>query len=71
LAATLNGSFTGSTDGRFPLTLSILPAAGQPAPAFAIVPSACYVVDATTCLLLGLDTAAPGTGMARIQNTGL
>jgi hypothetical protein len=70
-SATLNGSFTGSPDGRFPLTLSILPATGQPTPEFTTVHSACYVVDASTCLLLGLDTTAPGTGMARIQNTGL
>ncbi len=70
-SATLNGSFTGNPDGRFPLTLSILPATGQPAPEFTTVHSACYVVDASTCLLLGLDTTAPGTGMARIQNTGL
>jgi hypothetical protein len=69
--ATLNGSFTGRPDGRFPLTLSILPAAGQPTLEFTTVHSACYVVDATTCLLLGLDTTVPGTGMARIQNTGL
>jgi hypothetical protein len=69
--ATLTGSFTAGTDGRFPLTLMIAPATGQPAPEFTTLHSACYIVDANTCLLLGIDTTAPGTGILRLQNTGL
>jgi hypothetical protein len=71
LGATLAGSFTAGTDGRFPLTLTIEPATGQPTPEFTTLHSVCYIVDANTCLLLGLDTTAPGTGLLRIQNTGL
>jgi hypothetical protein len=70
-SAILAGSFAGSPDGRFPLTLSISPATGQPAPEFTTLHSACYLVDASTCLLLSLDTTAPGTGVLRLQNTGL
>src|SRR5208282_1718950 len=57
--AALAGSFTSSPDGRFPLTLTIAPAAGQPTPEFTILHPACYIVDANTCLLLGLDVTAP------------
>jgi hypothetical protein len=71
VGAALTGSFTAGTDGRFPLVLMITPAAGQPAPAFTTINPACYVVDASTCLLLGLDATAPGTGILRLQNTGL
>lgn len=71
LNAALAGSFTAGAEGRFPMTLTIGPASGQPTPEFTTLPSACYVVDANTCLLLGLDTTAPGTGLLRIQNTGL
>jgi hypothetical protein len=72
LNAALTGSFTASTDGRFPLTLMIVPATGQPTPEFTTLHSAaCYTVDANTCLLLGLDTTAPGTGILKLQNTGL
>jgi hypothetical protein len=69
--ATLSGSFTASPDGRFPLMLMIAPASGQPTPQITTIPSACYIVDASTCLLLGLDVTAPGTGVLRLQNTGL
>jgi hypothetical protein len=68
--AALTGSFTASPDGRFPLTLMIVPAIGQPAPAVTTLNSACYIVDASTCLLLGLDTPSPGTGILRLQSTG-
>jgi hypothetical protein len=69
--ATLTGSFTASPDGRFPLMLMIVPASGQPTPQITTVPSACYIVDASTCLLIGLDLTAPGAGILRLQNTGL
>jgi hypothetical protein len=69
--AGLTGSFTSSPDGRFPLTLTIAPAAGQPTPEITTLHSACYIVDVNTCLLLGLDTTAPGTGLLLLQNTGL
>jgi len=69
--ATLSGSFTTSTDGRFPLTLTFAPATGQPAPEITTLNPACYIVDANTCLLLGLDASAPGTGILQLQNTGL
>jgi hypothetical protein len=69
--ATLNGSFTVGSDGRFPLTLMITPSTGQPAPQSTTINSACYIVDANTCLLLGLDATAPGTGVLQLQHTGL
>ena len=71
LNAALSGSFTAGANGRFPMTLTIVPATGQPTPEFTTLHSACYIVDANTCLLLGLDTTAPGTGLLRLQNTGL
>ncbi len=69
--AVLSGSFTTSADGRFPLTLTVEPATGQPTPEITTLHPACYIVDANTCLLLGLDATAPGTGMLLLQNTGL
>jgi hypothetical protein len=69
--AALSGSFTAGTNGRFPLALRITPAAGQPTPEFGQINPACYVVDANTCLLLGLDTTAPGVGILELQDTGL
>jgi hypothetical protein len=69
--AALSGSFTTSNTGRFPLTLTITPAAGQPAPEISIIHPACFIVDANTCLLLGLDATAPGTGILQLQQTGL
>jgi hypothetical protein len=69
--ATLSGSYTASAAGRFPMTLMITPANGQPTPQITTLHSACYVVDASTCLLLGLDATAPGTGAMPAQNTGL
>ena len=69
--ATLSGSFTAFPDGRFPLVLMIAPAAGQPTPYVSTISPACYIVDANTCLLLGLDATAPGTGILELQNTGL
>ncbi len=69
--AVLSGSFTAGTNGRFPLVLTITPTTGQPAPEFTTLSPACYIVDANTCLLLGLDATAPGTGILELQNTGL
>lgn len=69
--AALGGSFTAAADGRFSLTFAIAPASGQPAPQITPLNPACYIVDANTCLLLGLDTSAPGTGILQLQNTGL
>jgi hypothetical protein len=69
--ATLTGSFIAGTNGRFPLALTITPATGQPTPNPATINPACYIVDAKTCLLLGLDATAPGTGVMLFQQTGL
>lgn len=69
--AALTGSFTANTDGRFPLMLTLAPATGQPTPEIATLNPVCYLVDANTCLLLGLDSTAPGTGILILQNTGL
>jgi len=69
--AALTGAFTASTNGRFPLMLTITPATGQPTPEFTSINPVCYIVDANTCLLLGLDATAPGTGILEFQNTGL
>jgi hypothetical protein len=69
--AALSGSFTAAPAGRFPLALKITPATGQPAPEFTNINPVCYVLDANTCLLLGLDATAPGTGILELQNTGL
>lgn len=71
--ATLSGSFTAdpSGNGRFPLVLTFTPAAGQPAPQVPTINPACYIVDANTCLLLGLAATAPGTGILQLQKTGL
>ena len=70
-AAALAGSFTAAADGRFPLTFAITPASGQPAAQITPLNPACYIVDANSCLLLGLDPSAPGTGILQLQNTGL
>jgi hypothetical protein len=69
--AALGGSFTAGGSGRFPLALTIVPASGQPTPQITILNPACYLVDANTCLLLGLDATAPGTGVLQLQNTGI
>jgi hypothetical protein len=69
--ATLSGSFTTGSNGRFfPLALTFTPAAGQPTPTIPTINPACYIVDANTCLLLGLDAAAPGTGILQLGQTG-
>jgi len=69
--ASLSGSFVAGSAGRFPLTLAITPANGQPPPAVTALNPSCYVVDANTCLLLGLDASSPGTGILILQNAGL
>jgi len=69
--AALSGSFTAAGDGRFPLVLAITPASGQPPAQITPLNSACYIVDANTCMLLVLDSTAPGTGILQLQNTGL
>jgi len=70
--AVLTGSsFTAGANGRFPMSLTITPATGQPTPQFLTVPAACYIVDANTCLLVGLDTTAPGSGILQLQQPGL
>jgi hypothetical protein len=71
VGAALSGSFTTAADGRFPLMLAISPASGQAPPQVTSLNPVCYIVDANTCLLLGLDAAAPGIGILQIQNTGL
>ena len=71
VGASLTGSFTNASNGRFPLTLTLGPASGQPNPQITVLHPACYLVDASTCLLLGLDGALPGTGVLQLQNTGL
>ena len=71
VGATLSGSYTAGSNGRFPLTFTITPATGQPAPQIPTLNPACYIVGANTCLLLGLDTSAPGVGILQLQNTGL
>ena len=66
--ATLSsGTFTSSANGRFPLTFTITPGTSQPAPQVPTLHPACYIVDASTCLLLNLDSAAPGTGILQLQ----
>jgi hypothetical protein len=67
-SATLSGSFAAGTGGRFPLTFTIT---GQPSPQVPTLNPACYIVDASACLLLGTDPSAPGTGILQLQNTGL
>jgi hypothetical protein len=69
--AAVGGSFNSDNSGRFVLTLTITPAAGQPTPQLTTIDAACYIVDANTCLLLGLDVSAPGAGILQLQNTGL
>lgn len=71
LTATLSGTYIVGSNGRFPLALTISPTSGQPSPQITNLNPACYVVDANTCLLLGLDTTAPGIGILQLQNTGL
>jgi hypothetical protein len=71
LGASFAGPYTSAGDGRFPLTLAITPASGQPSPPISTLDLACYLVDLKTCMLLGLDATAPGTGMLLLQNTGL
>ena len=67
--AVLSGSFTTDpTTGRFLIpTLTIAPAAGQPPPQVTTLHAACYIVDASSCLLLGLDATAPGAGILQLQ----
>jgi hypothetical protein len=69
--ATLSGSYTAGSNGRFPLTFTFTPATGQPALQIPTLNPACYIVDANTCLLLGLDPSAPGVGILQQQHTGL
>lgn len=69
--ATLTGSYGASSGGRVPVMLTITPATGQPAPQITTLHSLCYIVDGNSCLLLGSDTTAPGTGVLQLQNTGL
>ena len=71
LGAAFNGLYSPSNDGRFPITLTITPAGGQSPPQITNQNLACYLVDANTCMLLGLDATAPGTGVLLLQNTGL
>jgi len=71
LGASLPGSFTAASNGRFPLTLTITSASGQPNPQITVLHPACYLVDASTCLLLNLDATAPGTGSLQLQSSGL
>jgi len=72
LNATLaTGSFTGPANGRFPLMLNIQPAAGQPVPQVQSINPVCYILDANTCLLLGLDKTAPGIGILQLQSPGI
>jgi hypothetical protein len=67
----LTGSFAAPANGRFALVLTFTPATGQPTPQVPTIQPACYIVDANTCLLLGLDATAPGTGILLLQHTGL
>ena len=71
LGAALSGSFTAAANGRFPVMFTITPVSGQPPPEITPLNPACYIVNANTCLLLGLDATAPGTGILQLQNTGL
>lgn len=71
LNATASGSYTVGSNGRFPLALTLAPASGQPSPQITNLNPVCYIVDANTCLLLGLDATAPGIGILQLQNTGL
>jgi hypothetical protein len=71
LGATLSGSFTTASNGRFPLMLAIAPASGQPTPEITTLQPICYIVSASSCLLLGSDTTAPGIGVLQLQNTVL
>lgn len=67
-APVATGSFNAglSGNGRFPLTLTIAPPAG-PVPSITSVNPVCYILDANTCLLLGLDKTAPGIGILQLQ----
>jgi len=71
LGATISGTYTASTNGRFQFPLVIAPATGQPAAQVPNLNFACYVVDSNTCLLLDLDATALGTGILQLQNLGL
>jgi hypothetical protein len=71
LGAAFRGTYLPANDGRFPITLTIAPASGQPSPQITSLTLACYLVDASTCMLLDLDATAPGTGMLLLQNAGL
>jgi hypothetical protein len=44
----LAGSFSAASSGRFPLTLTVAPASGRPAPEFTTSNPACYIVDTNT-----------------------
>jgi len=69
--AGFSGTYSSASDGRFPFTVTITPAIGQPSSQITNLNLACYIVDASTCMLLDLDATAPGTGMLLLQNTGL
>jgi hypothetical protein len=67
--ATLSGSFTAHSNGRFPLIgLTFTPSTGQPPPEITTINPVCYIVDANTCLLVGLDATAPGSGLLQLQH---
>jgi len=71
LGATFGGTYAAASDGRFPFTLTITPASGQQPPQITNLSLACYLVDVSTCMLLDLNTTAPGTGLLLLPNTGL
>jgi len=69
--AGLNGTYTSTSNGRFPMLLTISPGSGQPSPQASNLNLACYLVDANTCMLLDLDATTPGAGSLILQNNGL
>ena len=68
-ASPLAGSrFTAGGNGRFSLSLTFTPASTVPpgSDIFTTLNPVCYLLDANTCLLLGTDSAAPGTGIMQV-----
>jgi len=68
--ASLTRSFSAASNGRFPLTLTITPTNGHPAPEFTTLNLTRHIVDATQ-LILDPDATKPGRGVMQLQKTGL
>jgi hypothetical protein len=60
-----SSTFTAANNGRFLMILTFTPSSSSPDILTTFNP-VCYVLDVNTCLLLGTDSTAPGTGILQV-----